>query len=208
MITMLMWRTILVLLLLAPLLSSQAVLSGNAQISGNAILSGGIQYSTTWSEYARRSTLAVGIIRNDGNGERFVTGAAAVIIRDQRNRVFVATALHVFSEPSSNWAPETLQLRGWRDEQRSPFEDLGTELVLIRNSAPLYVASKNLDLAVVAAPPDLITRLLDPATGKIYTLAPDDIGGADDTYDGADIFIPGRVSSRGRTPPALSRMNS
>lgn len=177
--------------LLYPSLTLAQVMSGNAQMSGNARMTGGVTYSGSWSDYVRRATVAVGIIQKDTYGKsRFMTGATAVVIRDSANRVFIATALHVFDEPSRQWAPESLQIRGWRDEQKSRYEEFGSILTLRRNGHPLFTASKKFDLAIVPITEDILNRLLDK-DGKIYTISPSTTADANDTYDGADVFILG-----------------
>ena len=170
---------------------SQATMGGKAEMSGKAEMGGGYNYPGTWADFVRRATLAVGIIQPDQVGvKRFTTGGAAVIIRDSRNRVFIATALHVFQEPSKNWAPDTLQIRGWRDERNDRYKDFGSVLPVRSNGKPLYVASTKFDLAVVPITQEIVNRLLDDDR-KLYTIDPTIVGGVDDTYDGADVFILG-----------------
>jgi hypothetical protein len=52
------------------------------------------------------------------------------------------------------------------------------------------MASKKFDLAIAPVTQDIVNRLLDDDK-KIYTMEPKTIADADDTYDGADVFILG-----------------
>ena len=152
---------------------SQVVLSGGVTISGGYTVPG------TWSDFVRRATVAVGQIKKDQVGvDRFTTGGAAVIIRDSRDRIFLATALHVFYEPSKNWAPETLQIRGWRDERKDRYKDFGAVLSVRSNGKPLYIASTKFDLALVPVTQDIVNRLLDD-DHKIFTIDPTMVAGVE-----------------------------
>jgi hypothetical protein len=154
-------------------------------------MAGGTTGGASWSDLPRRATLAVGVKQPDAVGvDRFSTGGAAVLIQDSRNRIFVATALHVFYQPKIHWAPETLQIRGWRDEGKDRYKEFGSTLLLRANGKPLYVASTKFDLAILPATQELLNRLLDD-DHKYFALRPTDIAGVDDTYDGADVFILG-----------------
>jgi hypothetical protein len=98
---------------------SQVVMSGNTTMSGKSVMTGGNIATGSWSDGPRRATLSIGLKGKDEIGkDRFLTGGAAVLIRDSANRIFIATALHVFDNPTEHWAPESLQVRGWRDEQK------------------------------------------------------------------------------------------
>jgi hypothetical protein len=177
--------------LFAVAIRAQVTLSGGATIGGGTTIGGGVAYPSTWSDFVRRNTLAVGIKQKDPFGkDRFVTGGAAVIIRDASNRIFIATALHVFDEPSKNWAPESLQIRGWRDEKKSRYEDFGSMLPIRKDGKPLFIASKHFDLAVVPVTQEIINRLVDD-NNKFSTIEPATTGGVAETYDGADVFILG-----------------
>jgi len=145
----------------------------------------------TWSELPRRATLSVGLVQKDSSGkDRFVTGGAAVLIRDSANNVFIATALHVFEEPERKWAPESLQIRNWRDEKVSRYQQFGSTLLLRRDGIPLYTVSRDLDLAVIPVNQEIIERALDDDR-SLYTLTPSDVGDDVDIFDGADVFILG-----------------
>ncbi|MGB8536241.1 MAG: trypsin-like peptidase domain-containing protein [Acidobacteriaceae bacterium] len=174
---------------------AQAAIGGNATVSGNATLGGGVVYAGTWSDLVRRATLAVGTLQKDQKGvNQFTTGGAAIIIRDSRDRCFIATALHVFynpsNDPSKNWVPESLQIRGWRDEQKSRYSDLGSTLPVRSHQRPLYVASIKFDLAIVPATQEIVNRLLD-GDQKLATFDPTTIAENAETYDGADVLILG-----------------
>jgi hypothetical protein len=170
---------------------AQVTLGGGVTMGGGATIGGGVTYAGSWSDFVRRNTLAVGIKQKDAFGkERFITGGAAVIIRDAANRIFIATALHVFDEPSKKWAPESLQIRGWLDEKKSRYEDFGSTLPLRKDGKPLFIASKNFDLAIVPVTQNILDRLLDN-NHKLSTIEPATTGGAAETYDGADVFILG-----------------
>ena len=54
----------------------------------------------------------------------------------------------------------------------------------------LFIASKKFDLAIVPANQDIAERLAGD-DHVVAMFAPEDIAGADDTYDGADVFILG-----------------
>jgi hypothetical protein len=171
---------------LAPSAFSQAATPGN---TGRAPQSGSTLATGTWSDGPRRATLALGLITKDDTGtNRFTTGAAAVLLKDANNRVFIATALHVFENPAERWAPDTLQVRGWKDENKSRYEDFGSVLHLRRNGVPLYTASTKFDLAVIPATQEILQRIADD--NHIATVyGPDWIGGESEIYDGADLFI-------------------
>jgi hypothetical protein len=174
---------------------AQATISGGATIGGGATLGGGVAYAGTWSDPVRRATVAVGTLQKDEKGvDRFTTGGAAIIIRDSRNRCFIATALHVFynpsRDPSKNWVPESLQVRGWRDEQKSRYSDFGSTLPVRRQQKPLYLASTKFDLAIVPATQEILNRLLDD-DHKLTTFDPTTVADNGETYDGADVFILG-----------------
>jgi Trypsin-like peptidase domain len=168
----------------------QVVMSGGVRVSGGVTVSG-YSGSGTWSDLPRRATVAIGQISNDQVGvKRFTTGGAGVVIRDARNRMFLATARHVFDEPSKKWAPETLQIRGWRDERTDRYKDFGSVLPVRSNGKPLFIASTKFDLAIIPVTQDILNRLADD--NHIVTCAdPTSIAGVDETYDGADVFILG-----------------
>jgi Trypsin-like peptidase domain len=185
-------RNILVLSISIGLL---APLSGLAQTrpTANTSTTASTTSSTTgaWSDGPRRATLALGLITKDETGvNRFTAGAAAVLLKDSSNRVFIATALHVFESPLEHWAPDSLQVRGWRDETKTRYQDFGSVLQLRKNGRPLYTASPQFDLAVIPAPQEILQRIADD--NHIATVyGPDWIGGASEIYDGADVFILG-----------------
>jgi hypothetical protein len=143
----------------------------------------------SWSDGPRRATLALGLIVKDESGRnRFTAGAAAVLLKDANNRVFIATALHVLDNPIEHWAPDTLQVRGWRDEMKSRYEDFGATLQIRKNGVPLFVASTKFDLAVIPATQEILQRIADD--NHIATVyGPDWIGGPSDIYDGGELFI-------------------
>jgi hypothetical protein len=146
---------------------------------------------SSWSDGPRRATLALGLITKDEAGiNRFTSGAAAVLLKDSSNRVFIATALHVFENPAERWAPDSLQVRGWKDEKKTRYEDFGSVLQLRKNGVPLYTASRQFDLAVIPAPQEILQRIADE--NHIATVyGPDWIGTPSEIYDGADVFILG-----------------
>jgi Trypsin-like peptidase domain len=166
---------------------SQVIMSGKTSTSGKTITSGGPVYPGTWSDLPRRATLSVGQI--DANG-KFTTGGAAVVIRDTKNRCFIATALHVFFNPKQNFEPVSLQIRGWRDETKDRSSDQGSTLWLKRGARPLYLASANFDLAIVDLTQDIANRLYDD-DHKLFTYDPTTIAGDSEVYDGQDVFILG-----------------
>jgi Trypsin-like peptidase domain len=156
------------------------------------ITQGGADLGTgPWSDGPRRATLALGQISKDEAGrDRFTAGAVAVLLKDANNRVFIATALHVLENPAEHWAPDFLQVRGWKDEQKSRTEDLGSRLQLRSNGRPLFTASTKFDLAVIPATQEILQRVADD-THVATVYGPDWIGGANEIYDGADVFILG-----------------
>jgi len=167
---------------------AQAAPSGRTSTTSSAS-QGAIDPTGPWSDGPRRATLALGLISKDDSGKgRFTTGAAAVLLKDANNRVFIATALHVFDNPAEHWAPDSLQVRGWKDEKKSRYEDLGSPLILRINGRPLFTASAKFDLAVIPATQEILQRIADDShIATVY--GPDWIAGANETYDGADIFI-------------------
>jgi hypothetical protein len=169
----------------------QAVMSGNSTMFGNGTLSGGPTYAGSWSDNVRRTTLAVGELSKDEYGkDRFRTGGAAVLIQDTSNRIFIATARHVFVNPEKNWAPESLKIRGWRDEKKSRYQDFGSTLLLRKNGQPLFTISTEFDVAIIPVTQEILQRLADD-NHKVMTIGPRELGVAEDTYDGADVFILG-----------------
>jgi hypothetical protein len=170
---------------------SQVSAFGNTSGAGQAPQSSTGPGAGLWSDGPRRATLALGQVAKDQAGKsRFVTGAAAVLLKDANNRVFIATALHVFDNPTEHWAPDSLQVRGWKDEKKSGYEDFGSTLQLRSNGRPLFTASAKFDLAVIPATQEILQRIADD--NHIATVyGPDWIGGANDIYDGADLFILG-----------------
>ena len=167
-------------------------LSGGVSISGGVTLSGsGSPSSATWSDTARRVTLAVGVKTKDEFGvELFQTGGVAVLIADKDNHPFIATALHVFSNPKENWLPESLQIRGWKDEQTSRYVDFGSPIVLKKDGKQLYTASDAFDLAIIPATKEIIERLKG-GDNLVFAIHPGDLGDRAATYDGEDVFILG-----------------
>lgn len=160
-------------------------------MGGGVTIGAGTNYAGTWSDGARRATVAIGVVEKDEVGsKRFVTGGAGVIIVDPRGRIFIATALHVFDNASENWAPITLQIRGWKDEQHDPYKDFGSTLTLRKNGNPVYFASEAFDLAIVQITEE-IARRLQSDDGKVTAVTVADIGNSADIYDGADVFILG-----------------
>jgi hypothetical protein len=181
-----------VFLIIAPFIGfSQVVTSGRVITSGQVVTSGADTEGGTWSDRPRRATLAVGLKQKDEFGkERFFTGGAAVLVTDSANRTFIATALHVFDNPSEHWAPESLQVRGWRDELKGRYEDFGVTLQVRKDGQALFTASKEFDLAVIPAPQAILDLIADD-DHKYVVVSPAMIAGDNDTYDGADVFILG-----------------
>jgi len=182
--------TALSLTALSPSGLSQAAPSGRTSTT-NSAPQGGIDPAGPWSDGPRRATLALGLISKDETGKsRFTSGAAAVLLKDVNNRVFIATALHVFDNPAEHWAPDSLQVRGWKDEKKTRYEDLGSLLQLRSGGRPLFTASAKFDLAVIPATQEILQRIADDShIATVY--GPDWIAGANETYDGADVFILG-----------------
>ena len=167
---------------------AQTTMGGAVTMSG-AVTMGG--YTQSWSQGMRQITLALGKVDKDEFGkERFTTGGAGVLIRDTSNRFFIATALHVFDNPERHWAPESLQVRGWRDEKKSRYLDFGSLLTLRVNGQPLFFASKKFDLAIAPITADIASRLLTD-TRQLLAAEPSSFGNNEETYDGADVFILG-----------------
>jgi hypothetical protein len=129
-------------------------------------------------------------LKDEAGKERFTTGGAAVLVNDTKGRTFIVTARHVFDNPSEHWAPISLQIRGWRDENKSRYEDFGSELKLREDGHPLFIESSKYDLAAILAPQEIVDRVADDKHLALV-VNPDEIAGADDTYDGADVFILG-----------------
>jgi V8-like Glu-specific endopeptidase len=171
--------------------SSQVVTSGRVITSGHVITSGANTGGGTWSDRPRRATLSIGLKRKDEFGkERFLTGGAAVLVTDAANRTFIVTALHVFDNPSEHWAPDSLQVRGWRDEPKGRYEDFGVTLQVRKEGQALFTASKEFDLAIIPAPQAILDLVADD-DHKYVAVSPETIAGNDETYDGADVFILG-----------------
>jgi V8-like Glu-specific endopeptidase len=170
---------------------SQVTFSPGVALSPGVAVSGSNVNSGSWSDIPRRTTLAVGqVLKDEAGKDRFTTGGAAVLVQDARGRVFIVTARHVFDNPSEQWAPNSLQIRGGKDEKKSRYEDFGSTLKLRDNGHPLFVESKQFDLAAILAPQDVVARVTDD-NKKSYAVGPQDIADANDTYDGADVFILG-----------------
>jgi hypothetical protein len=137
--------------------SAQVYFSPGVALSNGVAASGADVKSGTWSDLARKATLAVGIRSKDQFGkDRFSTGGAAVLVSDVRGRIFIVTARHVFDNPADHWAPDTLQIRGWKDERTSRYEDFGSTLRLRDNGRLLFVESTWLYLAAIVAPQDVL----------------------------------------------------
>lgn len=182
---------VIVCLLSARASFSQATVSGAATMGGAATITGGPSYVGSWSENVRKATLAVGQVEKDAGGkEQFSTGGAAVLIMDSSQRVFIATAKHVFDDPEKKWAPESLRIRGWKDEQTSRYSDLGSELILRKNGVALFTESDDFDLAVIIAPEEIKQRVANEQH-RCMAISPAQIGDDNDTYDGADVFVLG-----------------
>ncbi len=164
--------------------------------------------SGPWSDGPRRATLSLGLVSKDAAGrDRFTPGGAAVLIKDAANRLFLATALHVLDNPAEHYVPETIQVRGWKDEQKSRYEDLGTTLQLWKNGRALFTSSAKFDLAVIPVPQDLLQRVADDK--HIVTVyGPEWIAGADETYEGADLFILAEQSFAAPQPTQRALMRS
>ena len=178
-------------LLLAPFGRAQVVIGGNATIGGAATISSSGVGSASWSDGARHITLAVGQVSKDASGvDLFTTGGAAVLVEDIRGHMFIATALHVFENPLEHWAPESLRIRGWKDERTSRYKDFGTVLQLRKEGKPLYRASLKFDLAVIPAPQDVLQRVAT-INNDVAVAAPVTFGGTEEIYDGANIFVLG-----------------
>jgi hypothetical protein len=179
---------IVVCLVAPPVGLSQVTMSG-VELKGVKV--SGTGTSGTWSDLPREATLTVGVKGKDQFGKDcFRVGGAAVLVKDSANRIFIATALHVFDNPAEHWAPESLQIRGWKDEQHCPYQDFGDTLELRKNGQPLFTASKSLDVAVIPAPQAILQRVANDK-GVVTVADPTSIGGDDDIYDGADVFILG-----------------
>jgi hypothetical protein len=177
--------------LLVSVSAAQVTISGGVAMSGGVTTSGSGTSSGSWSDNFRKTTLAVGQVTKDEFGlDHFQTGGVAVLISDGRNRFFIATAKHVFDNPSEHWAPESLQFRGWKDEQTSRYRDFGARIVLRQNGKNLFTASSDFDLAVIPATEELLTRIeLDGH--KVAVLQPTDFADAQTTSDGEDVVVLG-----------------
>jgi hypothetical protein len=183
------WASVLCLITMPLSGFSQVVMQG-VTLQGHVTTSGQ-NITGTWSDRPRRATLTFGIKGKDElRKDRFLTGGAGILVEDSAGRHFIATALHVFENPAQNWAPDSLQVRCWRDEQKSRYEEFGYTLQLRKDGQPLYRGSKTLDLAVIPAPQELLDRVADDQHHAIVA-GPEDLGGSEDIYDGADVFILG-----------------
>lgn len=187
---------------------AQTTTTSNPTTPSHAPEGGSNLVGSSWSDGPRRATLALGLItKDDGGINRFTSGAAAVLLKDSTNRVFIATALHVFENPLEHWAPDALQVRGWKDENKSRYEDFGSVLQLRKNGVPLYTASRQFDLAIIPAPQEILQRIADD--NHIATVyGPDWIGGPSEIYDGADVFILGYPALVGSQATQRAMMRS
>jgi V8-like Glu-specific endopeptidase len=185
---------ITILLICEPVvLIAQGQITGQGEITGQGVI-GGNGSSGTWSDIPRKIVLTVGIKIKDQSGEHFQSGGAAVLVSDAAHRTFIATALHVFDNPEKHWAPDTLQIRGWKDEGKSRYIDFGETLQVRKDGKPLSTASKQFDLAIIPAPSAIIRSVqADPENGRkqFFAPGPQELGGDEDVYDGADVFILG-----------------
>jgi hypothetical protein len=79
-------------------------IGGGVKIGGGVQIGGAGRPSPgTWSDQARRVTVAVGRKGKDEFGlDHFQTGGVAVVVTDGKQCCFLATALHVFFNPNSD----------------------------------------------------------------------------------------------------------
>jgi V8-like Glu-specific endopeptidase len=169
----------------------QSTLGGRTTIGGKITISGNSTSSNSWSDTMRKATLAVGqVAKDEFHVDHFQTGGVAILICDKNNHFFIATAKHVFENGETNWRPESLQFRGWRDERNSRYHDFGTQVMLRHNGQPLYTASTTFDLAIIPATNGLLERVkTDPHSA--VAIGPVEIADSDETYDGKDVIVLG-----------------
>ena len=173
------------------LLLSQGNVYGSGETTGTGSVTGRSVSSGSWSDIPRRATISLGLIQKDQSGaERFATGGAGILIRDSNDQIYIATALHMFENKTENWAPEYLNVRGWKDENKSRYQDFGSKLLLRSEGKPLYIASLKFDLALIKVNEEIENRVADNKD-QLYTLKVSDIGSDEDIFDGADVFILG-----------------
>jgi hypothetical protein len=131
--------------------------------------------------HLRRSTVSLGLHRNEGGREHFVTvGSAVVVLLDERHPCLL-TAKHVLFNPEMGYTPTMLFVRVPQSEPRNE-DDLGVPLPLIQNGRPLWRGADDADLAVVSVP-DL------SAYKDLHGILISDFGGEEDVFQGASVAV-------------------
>ncbi len=133
----------------------------------------------------RRSTVSIGLHKEEGGVEHFVTMGSAVVVSLDGGHTCLLTAKHVFSIPEKGYMPTTVFVRLPKDQPQTE-EDLGMPLSLYdAQGKPLWRGAVGADLAVAPLP------ALAIIAKDLHSISIVNFGGAEDIFQGAPIVVLG-----------------
>jgi len=145
-----------------------------------------------WTEHLRRSTVSFGTVQTIGGVQTFRAIGTGVLVAHSVPgngfKVGIATARHVFDDPTKGWRPSDLHVRFAAEEGRTFAQDIGYPITLLAaGGTSLWLSIDGSDVAVIGLTDAFVSQL--PPGLLTDGIGDQDFASADDLFEGEAVLV-------------------